>query len=476
MKDFLLKDEKGIVMLVVIGIMLVITVLAFGVIGVSESDLFLSARDNESMAAFHVAEAGIQKALWQLENLGNSMEPRNFNITVGNGVAEVGAVQEDANKAWYWTIDSTGTCGHAKRHLRVTVFNFSLWNMNMGLGDGNTLASGGNGILGTTSIDGPFYVRGNVELSGSSKITGGPFFIKTGTLRFMNNSSSLGEEGNLIEAFIEPAEGNEDIIDRHGNPLNPGDPQVYVSSLSNQVPDVKLPPLDPLLNYRKTAASESAEPSTAYPGIITTQTEISGYKVLDDDLDISTGPVESRRMYRLDSNVNSFGLETGEFAWDKNNRRLYVNGTVFIDGNLTIGDNSNSEINFYGNGTLVVNGEIFIKGKLRPPSAVNYRLDSEHVLGLITAETIYVDVNGSNSTPQRSEPDISGAFFASKKVKFNSNNTSFVGSMIAGVLDFAENVNNSHIFTDEDLPGMLPPSLPGRDKWLAMTASWREVD
>jgi len=477
MNKRLLKDEKGIAMFTVIGIMLIMTVLAFGVINIAESNFKLTERDKESMEALHIAEAGIHKALWQLEQFGSGMEPKTFSIDVGNGTADVNAVQ-DAGSQWYWTIESTGTCGEANRKLKVTVFNFSLWNMNMGLGENSSMASGGNGILGTTSIDGPFFVRGNVELSGNSEITGGPLFIKKGTLRFMNSSSILGKPDKPIMAYIEPTDGNKDIVDRHGNHLEPGHPQVSVSMLSNQVPDLKMPPLDSLTTYRERAASESVGECTAYPGIITVQSQLTGYKVLDNDTALSTGDVKARPMYTINSSVNSFGNELDKFAWDKTNKRLYVNGTVFVDGNLTIGDSADSEITYYGRGTIVVNGEIFIKGQLRPPwdaEKGTYDMNGSHVLGLVTEETIYIDINGGNAQPTKSIPDIAGAFFATKKVKISANNTSFVGSMIAGVLDFADGTNNSHLFTHESLPSFLPPSLPGSDGFLAMTASWREV-
>ncbi|MDP2210794.1 MAG: hypothetical protein Q8J63_03525 [Candidatus Aquicultor sp.] len=471
----LFDDERGIALLTVIGVMLIVTILSFGVITIAKSDLVLSERDEEYTEALHVAEAGIQKALWQLEQLGSTMEPRTFTINVGDGLAEVNAVQ-DVGSQWYWTIESTGTSGQMKRKLKVSVFNFSLWNMNMGLGEANSMASGGNGILGTTSIDGPFYVRGNVQLSGSSEITGGPFFIKTGTLRFMNNSSTLGKPAEPIAAYIEPADGNEDILDKHGNPLEPGDPQVNVSQLSNQVPDIKIPPLESLSTYRTRAASESEETCTAYPGIIATQSGDSGYKVLDNDTNLESGTLNSRPMYYINSTINDFGVPGGEFAWDNTNKRLYVDGTIFVDGNLTIGDSANSEISYYGRGTIVVNGEIFVNGKLRPPfHNGSYDMDGSHVLGLVTAETIYVDISGSNSNPTRDVPDITGAFFATKKVQISTNNTSFVGSMLAGMLDFADGTNNSHLYTHEALPSFLPPSLPGSEGFLTMTASWREV-
>lgn len=473
----LIDDEKGMAFFVVIGIMAIVTVLGFGIMTIAQNDFSLNERDRESMQALHVAEAGIHKALWQLELQGSEMDPRTFTVNVGDGLAQVNAMQ-DPNNQWYWTIESTGTLGLASRKLKVTVFNFSLWNMNMGLGEADSMASGGNGIHGTTSVDGPFYVRGNVELSGSSEIIGGPLFIKTGTLRFMNNGSTLGKPGELIAAYIEPADGNEDILDKQGNPLEPGDLQVNVSILSNQVPEIKLPALEPLSDYRKRAASESVDVCSTYPGIIVEQAELSGYKVLDDDTAYSTGDVATRPMYTINGNTGSFGLEVGKFAWDSAGKNLYVDGTIFVDGNLTIGDDANSEITYYGKGTIVVNGDIYINGKLRPPwnaGEGTYGMDSTHVLGLVTDENIYVNISGSNSNPTRDIPDITGAFFASKKVEFTSNNISYVGSLIAGMLDFGDGTNNSHLFTHSQLHSFLPPSLPGGDRFLAMTASWREI-
>ncbi len=473
----IIKDEQGIAMVVVVGLMLIITALAFGSIAVSESDLKLSARDQESMQALHIAEAGIQKTLWQLEESGNNIPEKRFSVPVGNGTASVNAMQ-DSGSQWYWTIESSGTCGQAHRKIKVTVFNFSLWNLNMGLGQNNSLASGGNGLLGTTSIDGPFYVRGNVQLTGNSSIMGGPFFIKTGTLRFMDNGSNLGTESSPVAAYIEPADGNEDILDKRGEPLNPGDPQVKVSQLSNQCPDVQLPPMDSLDFYRQTATTESSD--TIPPVLPYTETGFTSFsgknKVLDDDGGVTHMPLEARHNYLLNDSVESFGTENG-LKWDKQNRNLYVNGTVYVDGNLTIGDSMSGAITYYGRGTIVANGTITINGKLRPPyDPVKhaYDINGTHVLGLVTDETININTIGSGSC-DRTSPDVSGAFFASKEVKINQNNTTFVGSMIAGVLDIANGTNNSHLFTHPSLPDFLPPSLPGSTKFLAMTSSWREV-
>lgn len=478
-------NEQGIAMLAVLGIMMILTVLAFGAIAVSQNDLTLSERDSESMAALHVSEAGINKLLWQLEQFGNAATPGTYTVPVADGTATVVA-DRDATKKWYWTITSTGVCGKSSRILKVTVFHFSLWNMNMSLSGKKTLASGGNGIVGNTSIDGPFYIRGSVELSGNSSITGGPLFIKTGSLVMLNKSATLGTSSERVEAYIEPDGNNGDIVNKDGNPIlsDPNQNQVYVSTLSNQVPSIDIPTLDPMSEYRVNKAAAESTQTVASPWYFEEDTgfklgpgqpngQSEAYKVLDNDLS-TTAEGSSRRTYRIDSLVASFGHQDG-FAWDKANRRLYVNGTVFVDGDLVIGDSANSEINYYGRGTLVVNGDITVNGKLRPPADTGYGMDAAHVLGLVTDNAININISGGNQ-PDRDNPDICGAFFATQKVKMIQNNTTFVGSMIAGTLDFASGTNNSHLFTNDHLPDFLPPSLPGSTRFLAMTASWREVE
>lgn len=480
MRVFLFKDEKGIAMVVVLGIMLILTTLAFAAVAISENDLASSSHDRDSTEALHIAEAGVQKALWQLEQFGNSMNPKTFTIAVNSGTAEVNAVQ-DMGQNWYWTIESTGTYGNARRKIKVTVFNFSMWNMNIATGSNKSLASGGNGILGTASVDGPFYVRGNIELSGNSSITGGPLFIKTGSLVLLNNSATLGLPGSPVSAFIEPVGNNGDIVDKDGLRIldNPNQSQVFLRQLSNQCPDIEVPPMDSLASYRNIAKSESSVPplpSTYYQDAsVSVDPNVSGgYKVLDDDGSVAMEDVGLRHTYHLDSSVSNFGSSTCGLGWDTSGgtKKLHVMGTVYIDGNLVIGDNKNDTVVYDGRGTLVVNGNITIKGKLIPASAGV--MDSAHVLGLVTNEEITVDVQHSGGTG-RDNPDIAGALFATKKVSLIQNNTTFVGSMIAGTLNFAYGTNNCHLYTDDSLPSFLPPSLPGSTKFMAMTASWREA-
>ncbi|MCK4776866.1 MAG: hypothetical protein KAS39_00720, partial [Actinomycetia bacterium] len=148
-------------------------------------------------------------------------------------------------------------------------------------------------------------------------------------------------------------------------------------------------------------------------------------------------------------------------------------GTVFIDGNVTIdGDTFPDDIIYYkGNGTLVVNGDLTLLNRFLPDGKI---LDKDNVLGVVTDHDLIVDFGGSNSQPSRADADFSGAFFVGGTAKFNHNNLSFVGSIVAGLLDFTSS-SNCHLFTHPQLPTFLPPNLPGADERMVSISNWHEV-
>ncbi|MBE0447743.1 MAG: hypothetical protein IBX64_06545 [Actinobacteria bacterium] len=476
----LLKDESGMAVIIVASIMAILAIVGFGVIVTAKNDFPLTERDRSSMKALHVAEAGINKALWAIGQYG-SETPRSFRVDVANfanvdtGTAEV-TVIPDLDTGWIWTITSTGNYRNSKRILKVCVFSISMWNMHMGLGQADSIVTTSNGTQGTTSVTGPFYARGNLLLSGNTSIEGGPLFVKDGTVYLENNAVSIGTSTDKILAYIEPMASNAAIWDpKAGREVALSDDRVHIKKLSNQVPNIPLPLLKQLSVYREHAAQESEENVVPYPGIISKWAPpLSGYKVLDNDTELSTGNVASRRTYTINSSTGNFGIAGGEFAWDKGGKKLYIDGTIFVDGNLIIGDTANSEINYYGKGTIVVNGDITIKGRLRPEAP--YHMSSDAVLGLVTGESIYIDTSGGggNNKVTRDVPDVCGAFFATKKVQFLRNNISFVGSLISGLLDFGSN-NNNHLFTYDSLPYILPPNMPGGNEYITVTSSWREI-
>jgi hypothetical protein len=486
LKKFLfnLTDEKGISMITVIGVMLLVTILAFGLSTLALNDLSLSLHSRDSTRALHVAEAGIQRFLWQLEKQGNNPEPTSFVLETSEGTATVVAESSsESGREWLWSVVSTGKSGNAVRKIKVTIYNFSLWNLNIS-GLSESLPAGGNGINGTTSVSGPFYVRGTVQLSGTSKILDGPLFIKEGSLVLQSHGVQVGggpdgESTPAIELYIEPLGSNPQIADGKGNPIDPYNTtyDIYPALVSRRVPAIRLPELKTNAEYREIASFESTETLT-----VTYQEAMGGskpdyYKVIDNDN-------ADNQSYSLVINADtpSFGVTgnpptfEGDFGWDASSRTLKVEGTVFVDGPVTIGD-SNEEITYIGQGTIVANGPISIYGRLIPPidESKGYPVMSrEYVIGFVNDYDIDIYTSGSNSNPSKEDPDLAGAFYTKKEIEFHNNNVSFVGSMIAGILNFGTAKNN-HLFTHEGLPSYLPPSLPGSTEYLTMTTAWREI-
>ncbi len=499
-----LLDNKGFAMIVVVGTMLVLSALALGLTAVVINDLVLSAREMDSVKALHVAEAGIQKALWQLETQGNNMEPKNFTLVSADGTATVSSLQGIHD--WLWGILSVGQSGPITRKIKVTVYNFSLWNMNMSISeapDPQSLPAGGNGINGTTSVTGPFYVRGTVQLSGNSFIEKGPLFIKEGSLKFMDGSSKVGRpvdgdtsnDPDWIEVYVEPYGDNLAISDQHGDPVSPypDSNQLYASKVSNRVPNLQLPELDENWVYRNRAGSESTETAvlTSYPGIYSMSpvTEggyyVAGYKVIDNNtIDNQSMEVKLSEL-SSGSEQPSFGLEPPasdrEFGWDSVNKVIFLKGTTYVDGDLYLGGKFSSQgvysadknkvLKYQGNGTLVVNGDVYIGSNLEPIGG----FPNPHVMGLVVFGNINILMSGDNANPTQADPDISGAYYTKNEIVFEANNISFMGSMIAGVLNFGGASRNAHLFTHPQLPNYLPPTLPGSTQFLTATTAWREV-
>jgi hypothetical protein len=473
-KSRILKNQKGLALLSIIAIMMVLTVISFGLSAVTLNDLNLSARILDRTKALHVAEAGIQRFLWQLEKQGNNPEPTSFTLETTEGKALVEA--EKVTESYLWEVTSLGTSGNAKRRIKVTVLNLSYWDIFTGFGreeEEQGLPTRGNGLNGTASITGALYIYGNIQLSGNSLLEEGPIFIKEGSLVMQSASAQVGSPEQPVRLYIEPKLSFPQIMNSQGEPIDPFNPQpydLYVASIKRMVPEMPNFEFEPMSEYRAIAAVESTEiVEITYPGIVNPRE----YKVIDnDDADNQSFSLD------ISNNTQDFGLKDGEaqgdFAWDKALRHLYIEGTIYVDGDVEIGD-KNETIIYSGRGTIIANGEITIKGKLLPPSGEGSYpvLSEDNVLGLGGFE-IEIETQSNNSNPEKDDPDIAVALFAPESVEFEGNNISFVGNVITGILDFEEGAN-SHLFTHPDLSSYLPPSLPGSGTYLALIANWREI-
>ncbi len=454
-----LRSEGGTAVLAAVGVMLVLTILGIGAYTVSVNNLTMTDKERNSAVALQIADAGIDQAVWRLDTTGSL--PSTMSVTVAQGSAEVSVSALENSE---WQITSRGHTDKAPtvtRAVKVSVFSLSLWNFVMA----SSLTAGGGGLVGNTSVYGPFYVRGGVTLSGNSEVQKGPFFVKNGDIALSGNGQ-IGLETSPIPVYND------------GNHPVPGSKGFY-AKFSNNCPDLHIPPLGSgeMQAYENLAALESADNLMGSTEITNTEPQpdagghapgalVGFYKIVDDDRNVA--PVGSgSHPFILSDATPSWGVSThggGEdFAWDTVQNILYVKGTVFVDGPIDI----QNDIKYEGNGTLVANGNILIRGKIRPLGPY----PNDDVLGLVTPGEMRFSVTGNNdSNPDNA--DIWGAFFATNKIQIDAND-SIRGSMLTGLLSFEH--PNGHLFSDAQLPSYLPESMPGSTQRYTYMGSWREV-
>lgn len=455
-----LVSEKGSALLIALGAILILTTLSIGIVSVAKNDTSSSSREKQSTQALHVAEAGVDKALWHLRRLGSV--PSSFEVTIDTGTASV-AAEKSGN---VWNITSTGTTsGDTKRIIKVEVFSLSYWNMVMA---SQSLTASGGGVNGTTSVDGPFYVRGNLELSGSSEITGGPLFIKDGILDLRSGGCSVGTVSEPIVLYLEQG-------------MTGHTAAVHYSSLSYNVPNINLPNLgqgelqdleteaknqsiDNKKGYDNTVADESTSYSRKYSGVA------SGYyKVIDSNTVVTTPVGSGSSSLVISSGTPSFGdpgtggIWKDDFAWDLATKTLTVRGTVFVDGSVTF----STKIYYQGNGVIVANGDITMSEDLLAVDDTHTKFPANACLGLVSAKGIYLNQSSNNSLT----PNVEAALYAAQTIKTNAN-ICVRGALLTRNLEFGH--PNGHLLTADDLPAHLPSAMPGSGENIVIVSGWHE--
>ncbi|MHB9003199.1 MAG: hypothetical protein ACYC6C_03940, partial [Coriobacteriia bacterium] len=225
-----------------------------------------------------------------------------------------------------------------------------------------------------------------------------------------------------------------------------GNPTTYSSALA--------PELDPRVSALPLAANS---PSSTRYKFIGDGTSMSSLGEGNHDLVIDTTPFGA---WEGNGYPNTSGLHD-DFAYDAAKGILYVEGVVFIDGDLTIGSNVRS---YVGNGTLVVNGEVNILSMSLFPSQGG--LSAEEALGIVTPLDVTLGVPGIASVSGRYH----GAVFCNGTAGLYGGETTFKGSLLAG--NIYGDKPNIKIEIDPALPDVLPSGMPGAGGGMVFAGTW----
>ncbi len=497
------REDEGIALLTVIGVISVLTLLVIGAYSLASQSLTSNAKNDAEVQAFQVANAGIDTVYADLStNVGTSQVLAHYDtprvISVGAGSAEVTLRQEEGIE---YIATSVGTAADGTvETIKVRFYYMNLWEMFIAAGEDDDSIGGGQ-INGNASVDGPFYVRGDLDSGGSSSFTRGPLFV-TG------NIGTLGGSGTLTTEIGTTADPIDVYVGGTYPTTFPQNKNFHAKRVSNSVPSITAPSLDQAfmdaaLSRAKlescdnvigtpefvrgvnietlSGTGNAAEYPAAIDGAWTRPKAPDAtmwYKVIDSDPDDPIILGEGTTSLVI-GNTGSFGSwqndghgypagQWDDFAYDDSAGVLYLEGTVFVDGDVTFNPPANGDdvILYRGNGALVVNGDVTINTRLVPYGTDDDSdMASDRVLGIISASSIELNGDG-NYGPW----NMCGALYARKSLDFEKANVSVKGSIIAPQINFPN--ANFHLESDPKLPTFLPWSMPGRDTPILVIGAW----
>lgn len=441
-------DDSGMVLIAVVGLLLLITIIGMAAWVASQENFSLTVREKRSTSALHVAEAGLDTAMWKLKVMGTGVPP-SFSVTTPNGTA---SVTTSSTGVFTYDIISVGSVPGTPtvtRTVSTQVFAMSLWNMILASGSSSPVGSGGGHFNGNGNLVGPFYMRGSLDFTnGDSGFFGGPLFIKKGDI-VLGGSSQIGTNAEPVQVFCD---GTYPVGNANFHPAG---------NVSPNVPDISLPRVnDKMAEYRTAALQESVDGRVGTKGSGGTNSETrtvsppsppgkfsTYYKIIDNDTQIN----ESSGGLTLSAG-SAFGVNTDDFALVGG--VLYVRGTVFVDGPITI----QGPLTYSGNGTLVANGNIEVYGNLMPQGA----FPSVDALGLTTTGSVRMHTNGST---------MRAAIYAAQSFDMVDNNQLLEGAVLTNTFGLP---HGGEIRTQPQLPAYLPPSLPGGDGNVVFPSAWHD--
>lgn len=466
----LAADETGSVLIAVVGIMVVLSVVAIGAFAMADNNLFQSKLERQRTQALHVAEAGMDAALFKVIKVSPPIPlPKHFTVATGGGTATVSITQGE-NSSWS-SVVSTGTSGdnpHVIRVLSTEVFRFSgIWNMFFASGNGLGVPGMGH-INGNASFYGAAYMVGDFPNSnGDSNWELGPYYVRQGTMN-LGGSSSMGLAGR-VDLYVETTPTGSINATMHASvPVVPL-PTLSQSDLMNDMAKAKSESWDGVMGDPDTSDQYNTETRSSgdSTGMPVAYAPRSGYyKYIESSSTVTIGGSQSSWGAPVDA---SLGMSPDDFAWDAAKKVLTVQGTVCINAPTVVIDG----VHFAGKGTIACFGNVTISNAHDPYGAADPNAQTMDA-GLPTFPTKNNLGVVALGTINEFSPSGFGPMYSATKINFDDggNMHLFHGAIVAPRIDLGKHMN---IWVPTTMQENLPPSMPGSDpNGIISTSGWHE--
>jgi Tfp pilus assembly protein PilX len=482
-----LRNERGIVLPIALGILAVLSVSAVAVVDYSGSNSRNSYRSKSAQNSFVLAEAGINNAMAVLSNpTNNALEPTLLPETTtdyeGGTVTWSGVLDQFAA---VWTLTSTGVTRNAstgtaavERTLtaRVTVvpsnsqpYNQENWNYIM-----STQVTGGECDMTldqNVNVSTRVFVFGNLCLQNQAKMWTGPLIVRGKVTLFTSNNQIGSAASPLGEVHVD------DGCKYRNNALHDpclfgsgdaGGDNVWATLLTGNEQTIVAP--NP--NWDDWYVNGSPGPYFPCQGV---REGFAAGTPPEFDNDELTGiqTFDAKKATRNNSITSSFNLtpstasyscknNNGELTWDHVNRKLYVEGTIFVDGDVQGGFSSQTTISYEGTAAFYISGSLKLKN-IKFCAGLNgtncdynaWNPNTEMLAFVVSGHNRQSEV-ASGTGIQFSNAHFQGALFGTYKISLDTSSQSD-GPMVASEVMVGQN------YVADDFPEItnVPAGMPG---------------
>ena len=437
----LYESEDGAALILALMALMITSILGAAALTVAGGTINQTVWDRSSNQAFAIAEAGFDKAVARIRN--EELAEMEFTTRLLNGEAKVTMTKINMMMYLVKSVGAQPSLADPKARRAVEAIIVHLDPSDVFFADG---AQGT--VVGNASLDGPFYSRDVLKISGDANWTGGPFFIKDdaadvtyGGDLLLEGASTMGTAAEPVYLFVD---GYYDQT-LEGGRLN----TVQVFS---DVPDLEMP----IIN------TDNLDEQVASADLVIDDTSAVINGSFNWGASSGGGGSSSTGMiFGNQSPSDSWGTAgSGYLEWDKPSKTLTIDGKVFVDGHISF----TIDVTYRGTGTLVANTDIAIEGSFVPHDLTHF--PDRDAIGLISPDTLSVHAKNND--------EVYAFAYAFAKADFKWGHD-FYGNVTTGMLDFGQGSANPslHITTNVD-PNDMPPGMPEIDSITSVTG-WREV-
>ena len=444
------SDDSGMALAIVIGAIALLVLLLTAAFYASSQTLFQSEMADQHDAAFQAASSGVLVAFTDLQ--GQTADPPaqaswDGDMPEDTARYEVSVEMNGAGDTYSCT--STGIAPDGTREIVVATFKVSKGHASS-LPWGNNVFYfadyNGGTIVGNGTINGPFYVvfppRSTVPTftlnSAAAEVNIGPLSVQNGDIDIKSAPESpidVYTNGRLVGNAV----GSPNLVYRGWDPakalpvtrvaldsyLQTSRENAIRESSDNRMGDRSK------TNYETSTLGDTSSYSALSLNPPNNRPEgwtrvkapgsAAAYKLIDSGLTISP-TTASFGSWSGDGHYPTQDDLHDDFAYDATNHILYVDGTVYINGDLTI----SQPIRYVGNGVIVCTGAITMNASMEPntPAGADGVPDPgpRHLVGLFTARDLTMAANNTR---------LVAAGYVVGRVQVPANNTHLKGSFVA---------------------------------------------